>query len=93
MIQASWLPATNALQRLVTTESKMFLTPEEIIELTSRKRKDAQLKVLRHMGIEHRVRPDGSLAVLKSHIEKEFDGTDASVKRRNETEPNWKAIR
>lgn len=53
----------------------MFLTPDELIELTGRKRRDAQAMVLRHMGIEHRVRPDGAVVVLRAHVEQLFGGT------------------
>ncbi|MHB8348410.1 MAG: DUF4224 domain-containing protein [Acidiferrobacterales bacterium] len=48
----------------------MFLTPEEIVALTRRKRRPAQVIELRYMGIEHRVRPDGSVAVLWAHVER-----------------------
>lgn len=47
----------------------MFLTPEELQQLTGRKRRNAQVLVLRFMGIEHRVRPDGSVVVLRAHVE------------------------
>jgi len=70
----------------------MFLTPDELIELTERKRRDAQVKVLRHMGIQHKIRPNGSLAVLKSHIEKQFDGREDDVIVSKRIEPNWAAV-
>ena len=70
----------------------MFLSPDELIELTGRKRRDAQVKVLRHMGIQHRIRPDGSLAVLKSHVEKQFDGREVDVIVSKRIEPNWAAV-
>lgn len=69
----------------------MILTPSELAELTQRTRKDAQVRVLRFMGIEHRVRPDGSVAVLRSHVEAVLGGgryTDTSKTR----EPNWEAV-
>ena len=47
----------------------MFLTKEELQELTGRTRRDAQVAALRSMGIEHRIRPDGSPAVLRAHVE------------------------
>lgn len=52
----------------------MFLTPDELIELTGRKRRDAQAMVLRYMGIEHRVRPDGAVIVLRAHVEQVLGG-------------------
>ena len=66
----------------------MFLDRDELIHLTGRTRKDAQVRVLRFMGIEHRLRPDGSVAVLRSHVEKSLGGTDAAIVER-EYEPNW----
>lgn len=47
----------------------MILTQEQVSELTGRRRRDAQAKVLRHMGIEFRRRPDGSLAVSRAHVD------------------------
>lgn len=47
----------------------MILTQEQISELTGRRRRDAQAKVLRYMGIEFRQRPDGSLAVSQAHVD------------------------
>jgi hypothetical protein len=74
-----------------STSSPMFLTREEIHALTTRVQYSAQIKALRAMGIEHRVRPDGSLAVLRSHIEQLFGGMS---KTRNDPvkEPNWGAL-
>jgi hypothetical protein len=69
----------------------MFLTCEEVRALTMRIQYSAQVKVLRTMGIEHRVRPDGSLAILRAHIEQIFCGT--SERRKHQlTEPNWGAL-
>ncbi len=69
----------------------MFLTPDEIHALTGKKFRSAQSDALRFMGIEHKIRPDGSIAVLKSHIEKEFGGTE-KTKSEPKIEPNWSAI-
>ena len=69
----------------------MFLDKEELIHLTGRTRKDAQVRVLRFMGIEHRLRPDGSVAVLRAHVEKSLGGTEAAIAER-EYEPNWAAF-
>lgn len=59
----------------------MFLTNDEIIELTGRTRCDAQKKQLLMMGIEHKSRADGSLAILRSHVEQEFSGIVTPVKK------------
>lgn len=71
-----------------------FLEPEEIKALTHRSRSHAQVKVLNAMGIEHKVRPDGSVAILRAHIHKVFDGT-AAPSNEGKTkygEPNWAAL-
>lgn len=67
----------------------MFLTPDEIAELTGRKLHKAQRSVLNHLGIEHKIRPDGSLVVLRSHVEKSLGGESGNVKL---PEPNWSLI-
>jgi hypothetical protein len=73
--------------------TSMFLDQEEIKSLTNSTRRDAQTKALRAMGIEHKVRPDGSIAILRDHINKVFDGNPDSVRKRVKVvEPNWSAI-
>ena len=68
----------------------MFLTRLEIIELTNRTRRHAQVRTLIFMGIHHVVRPDGSIAVLRSHVEHMLCG-QISVKLKRK-EPNWEGI-
>lgn len=70
----------------------MFLDDEQLIELTGRKRHTAQVLALRHMGIEHRVRADGSVAVLTQHVEKLFDGVVKGAVQIRAKEPNWSAL-
>ena len=48
----------------------MFLDDDEVVSLTQRTRRSAQSRVLSFMGIEHRRRPDGSIAVLRAHVER-----------------------
>ena len=72
---------------------KTFLTPEEIAQLTNRLRRNAQVRVLRFMGVEHRTRPDGSVAVMRAHVEKLFCGEQSALPAQgNNVEPNWSAI-
>ena len=52
----------------------MFLDDAEIAQLTQRTRRPAQSRVLSFMGIEHKRRPDGSIAVLRAHVERMFGG-------------------
>lgn len=68
----------------------MFLTHDELEELTGKQRGYAQVRVLRSMGINHRLRADGSVAVLTSHVEKIFDGKVQMPVMVN-IEPNWNA--
>lgn len=70
----------------------MFLTPEELQQLTNRRRRDAQLLALRSMGIQHRRRPDGSVAVLKAHVEQVFGAQPAPDRHLKTAEPNWAAM-
>ncbi len=70
-----------------------FLAVVEIHGLTNKLKRTAQIKVLNSMGIEHRVRPDGSVAILRSHITKIFGGDPDFVRKTIQTaEPNWGAI-
>lgn len=69
----------------------MFLTDEEIQALTKRTRRAAQSRVLTFLGIEHKPRPDGSLVVLRSHVEAVLGS--AQTKPRRRTEPNFDAIK
>ncbi|MFJ1257879.1 DUF4224 domain-containing protein [Cupriavidus sp. CuC1] len=59
----------------------MFLTNDEIRELTKRTHRRTQVEALRTLGIEHRVRADGSIVVLRAHIEAVF-GVSAPVARK-----------
>lgn len=47
----------------------LVLSCDELVELTNRKRSDAQVATLKHMGIPFAARPDGSLVVLRSVAE------------------------
>lgn len=69
-----------------------LLTPQELWELTHRKTSPAQKKALNSMGIDYRVRPDGTVAVLKSHLEKAMGGVQSSSQPARK-EPNWGAMR
>lgn len=69
----------------------MFLTEDEIIELTKKTRRSSQRAVLNSLGIVHKVRPDGSLVVASAHANKVFGVTD-DKRRAAEKEPNWGAL-
>ncbi len=74
--------------------TSMFLDHEEVKRLTNSTGRDAQSKALRAMGIVHKIRPDGSIVILRDHINKIFGGDSASNRKpiKNQ-EPNWDAIR
>lgn len=80
----------------MTASTDIFLLPEEIQILTQRKNKASQEAMLKAMGISHLLRPDGSVVVLRSHIEKILDGdADASLVKGSSNKlpiPNWDAI-
>ncbi|WP_323143256.1 DUF4224 domain-containing protein [Massilia phyllosphaerae] len=69
----------------------MFLSKEELQALTNRIQYAAQVRTLRAMGIQHCVRPDGSVAVMRGHIESMF-GMQSRVTTRTPVEPNWGAL-
>jgi hypothetical protein len=70
----------------------MFLDRDELVELTGRRRSDAQVRTLCAMGIEHRVRPDGSVAVLLAHVEQLFGATAPVRRQEQNAEPDWSAL-
>lgn len=70
----------------------MFLDADEIRELTRRVHYSSQTKVLRSMGIEHRARPDGSLAILRAHVEQIMGLAVTKKRKASQTEPNWSAL-
>lgn len=77
---------------VVATHAASFLGPDELYGLTQRRRRDAQARMLRAMGVEHRVRADGSVAVLRAHVEQLFGAARTSRVERPETEPDWSAV-
>lgn len=69
----------------------VFLARDELAALTRRRNGPAQVRVLRHLGIEHKIRPDGSVVVLRAHVEAALGGQSAG-KEKDTLEPNWAAI-
>ncbi|MDN3519787.1 DUF4224 domain-containing protein [Aquisalimonas lutea] len=70
----------------------LFLTHEEIVEMTGKQRKPAQLRCLRAMKIEHRVRIDGSPAVTRSHVEATFAPKQGTRNKPRTHEPDWSSL-
>lgn len=69
--------------------NNLTLSPDELKELTHKCRPSAQVRALRAMGIEHKVRPDGSVAVLRSHVDSQMGAP--KERRQTQWEPNWSA--
>lgn len=67
----------------------LFLTSDEVADLTGRTRRDAQACALRSMGIEHRVRPNGTVAVLRAHVEMLLGGASRAGVKIKTTTPDW----
>lgn len=63
----------------------LCLTHEDLIELTHKKRSSAQRRALNFMGIDYKIRPDGTVAVFR-------ELSSNKVKTRKPTEPNLSAI-
>jgi hypothetical protein len=70
--------------------SNMFLTADEISEMTQRIQYKAQAKQLVALGVEFRIRADGSLLVLRAHVERLLGGASEQTKE-VPYEPNWAA--
>lgn len=50
----------------------MVLAPDELVALTAKERRSAQRRVLEALGIPHKVRPDGSLVVLRVAVDRYY---------------------
>lgn len=72
--------------------SDMFLSADEISNMTSRVQHAAQARVLRSMGIAFKKRADGTLAVLRAHVENEFGISPERQARTKEFQPNWSGL-
>lgn len=69
----------------------LFLDRDEIAVLTGRQRSGCQARILKTMGVEHRMRPDGRVLVLRKHVEQIF-GAPTQRRAPVEVEPDWSAI-
>ena len=45
-----------------------WLTPKQVVELTGYKQYQKQVEALRKMGIDYKIRPDGSLVVMPDDL-------------------------
>ena len=69
----------------------MILSKIQLIELTGKKHSSSQAFVLCCMGIEHILRPDGSIVVSQLHLEQVLGVVVISQSNKNK-EPNWGMI-
>lgn len=66
----------------------MFLDEKQLTGLTNKTRNHARVRVLNAMGIMHKRRPDGSIAVLAQHVERQLDAPTRQSKAK-EWKPKW----
>ena len=60
----------------------LTLNESELRDVTQRTRTDAQRRVLDALGIRYRIRPDGSLVVLRANVERELGGLAGTMAAR-----------
>ncbi|MBW5285985.1 DUF4224 domain-containing protein [Burkholderia gladioli] len=64
----------------------MFLTDDELTELTGKRQNAARVRTLNGMGVQHKIRPNGSIAVLRAHVERMF----GERPEKRAAEPEWR---
>lgn len=71
--------------------TNLFLTPDQIHELTGAKQKAAQINALNFIGVRHSLHPDGSILVFYSTVQKLFgaDIAEELIGNVNTIEPDW----
>jgi hypothetical protein len=70
--------------------SDLILSEEEIVAVTKKRRHSSQVLVLRMLGIHHKIRPDGTIIVSRTHFD-DVMGPKASRRKAVESEPDWSA--
>ena len=85
-------PTLTSDPSVEVTGGLMFLTEAELTELTGAKRRETRVRALRAMGVEHRIRPDGRVIVLRSHVEALLGGALPAIVSGQELSPNWSAL-
>lgn len=69
----------------------MFLSPDQLRDLTRKQRPTAQVRVLIEMKIRHGVRPDGSIVVMESAVDAVL-GPGAAAKLGRKSAPDFGAV-
>jgi hypothetical protein len=72
---------------------KLFLTKQELKELTDESLADKQIMALRSLGIYHRILPDKSIKVLREHVKQQFGAEIPKGQMIPRIEPNFGALR
>lgn len=67
----------------------MFLDDQEILALTNKSKRVAQRRTLERMGIEFILRPDGSIVILREHVQTLLQGKKPQPKLNREKTPDW----
>ena len=75
----------------INQPSPLFLSKEEIFDLTGKERPTAQIKVLNALGLNYQQRPDGRLLILRNAVEEIFGVRNRDKSRQQQ--PNWSACR
>jgi len=68
----------------------VFLTEEQIQELTGKKQHGAQARALSALGLKYGKRPDGSLVVLHDAVDSLLN--NGPRRKITAPEPNWGAL-
>lgn len=66
----------------------MWLTKDEIRELTGFVHRDKQVEELNRLGVTHRTRGDGTIVVARDHVAEQF-GCNVTSASETQAEPNW----
>lgn len=67
----------------------MFLDDEDLTELTRKRQNAARIRVLNAMGVQHKIRPDGTIAVLRAHVERVFGEKATKQAAESSWKPSW----
>jgi hypothetical protein len=70
--------------------SDVAMTEEQLVEVTHKRRPSAQCRCLKSMGIDHRVRSDGTVLVHRAHYDRLLGGiANAKLPPVKRFEINW----
>jgi hypothetical protein len=70
----------------------MFLTHDELVELTERKTKGAQIAWLKANRFQFVAGANGHPKVLRAHVQAKLCGGTVAASAQSSAEPNWGAL-